>query len=69
MASEKEARAYSKLVAPVSGIVTEKNLELGSMALPGVWALVVEDDQSFLVECYVDGALSSQLQVGVAALG
>lgn len=68
MASEKEARTYSKLVAPVSGIVTEKNLELGSMALPGVWALVVEDDQSFLVECYVDGALSSQLQVGGAAL-
>ena len=68
MASEKEARAYSKLVAPVSGIVTEKNLELGSMALPGVWALVVEDDQSFLVECYVDGALSSQLQAGGAAL-
>lgn len=38
------------------------------MALPGIWAVVVEDNSSFLVECYVDGVLSSQIQTGLEVI-
>lgn len=63
-----EVNGYSRLIAPVSGVVTEKNMEKGTMALPGIWAVVVEDNSSFLVECYVDGVLSSQIQTGLEVI-
>ncbi|HWR39794.1 MAG TPA: efflux RND transporter periplasmic adaptor subunit [Patescibacteria group bacterium] len=67
-ATVKEVRTYSRMLAPVSGVVTEKNLELGSMALPGIWAIVVEDDRSFFVECYVEGSLAGKIWQGQAVL-
>ena len=47
-------------MAPTSGIVTEKKIELGSMAVPGVPLLTVEDTDAFELEIHVDESLSGK---------
>lgn len=62
-----EAKAGSRLVAPVSGVVTEKNLEIGNMVQAGVPVVTVEDNRAFLVECYVAAGSVDKVQPGMAA--
>jgi RND family efflux transporter MFP subunit len=63
-----EARVYqgfSKIKAPVSGEVTGKQIEAGSMALPGVPLLIVEDTSLFRIEAPVDERLAGMLRKGM----
>jgi RND family efflux transporter MFP subunit len=55
---------FTRITAPTSGIVTEKKIEPGSMAVPGVPILTVEDNSSYRIEANVDERLSGKLKIG-----
>lgn len=64
-----EARVYhgfTRIISPVSGVVTEKKIELGSMAVPGMALLTVEDNSAFRVEVNADEKLAVRLKAGMA---
>jgi RND family efflux transporter MFP subunit len=56
---------FTKIKAPFSGIVTQKKIEVGNMAVPGTPLMVLEDDSTFRLEAYVDEILSEKLRVGM----
>jgi len=63
-----EARVYhgfTKIVAPFQGVVTEKKIDPGSMALPGAPLLVIEDNSSYRVETNLDESISGTLKTGM----
>lgn len=63
-----EARVYygfTKLVSPISGVVTEKKIDAGSMAVPGIPLLTVEDSSSFRLDLNVDESLSGKIKTGM----
>lgn len=45
---------YTKVTSPVTGIVSEKRTDTGSMAAPGSPLMVVEDDSAYTMEVNVD---------------
>jgi len=64
-----EARVYqgfTRITSPVSGVVTEKKIESGSMAVPGMPLLTVEDNSAFRVEVNADEKLAGRLSAGMA---
>lgn len=67
-ASLAEARAYydfTQLVAPTAGIITAKKIDTGSMAVPGVPLLVLEDDSSYTLESDVDESVAGKIFLGM----
>ncbi len=58
---------FSRVVSPVSGIVTEKKIDLGSMAVPGNPIMTVEDNSSYRVEINADERLSGRISQGTSA--
>ncbi len=58
-------RGFSRILAPGPGIVIEKKIDLGSMAVPGAPLLVVEDTSSYRVETTPDESMSGKLQIGM----
>ncbi|TFG76157.1 MAG: efflux RND transporter periplasmic adaptor subunit [Thermodesulfobacteriales bacterium] len=58
---------FTRIKSPISGIVTEKNIEIGNTAVPGIPLLKVEDNSSFRLEVMVDEQLLEKLQVGMPA--
>ncbi len=56
---------FTRISAPTSGVVTEKKIELGSMAVPGIPILTVEDNSYFRIEANVDERLSGKLKIGM----
>jgi RND family efflux transporter MFP subunit len=56
---------FTKITAPISGIVTQKNIEVGNMAAPGMPLIILEDDSSFRLDAYVDEMLSEKLRAGM----
>ena len=66
-----EAKIYlgfTSIVSPVKGIVTEKKIEVGGMAVPGMPLLTVENTTAFHAEVTVDEGLSGKLRVGAPVL-
>lgn len=66
-----EAKIYlgfTSIVSPVKGIVTEKKIEVGGMAVPGMPLLTVENTAAFHAEVTVDEGLSGKLRVGAPVL-
>ncbi len=61
----KVSHEFTKIKAPVSGVVTEKKVEVGSMAVPGIPLFTVEDNSSFKLELNVDESLSEKLKIGL----
>jgi RND family efflux transporter MFP subunit len=57
-------QGYAHVKAPFAGVVTGKKIDPGSMAMPGMQLLTVEDTSGFLVEAPVDEKLSAQLRAG-----
>ncbi len=56
-ANLEEARVYhgfTQVRAPISGIVTEKKIETGSMATPGMPLYTIEDTSQFKIEAALD---------------
>lgn len=58
---------YASLVAPFDGVVTQRWLDPGDLASPGVPVLAVVDDSSFRVEAEVAETIATALRVGVEA--
>jgi RND family efflux transporter MFP subunit len=56
---------FTKIKAPVSGIVTGKEAEVGSMAVPGRVLLRVEDNSSFKIDVNVDEKMIGKLEPGM----
>ena len=56
--------SYTKVTAPFSGVVTEKRTDVGSMAVPGVPLLVLEDRGRYRLEAAVPEVYLSRLSVG-----
>ena len=60
-------RGFTRVTSPVAGIVTERKVELGSMAIPGVPLMIVEDNSAYRVDINVDERLMSRLRPGMEA--
>jgi membrane fusion protein, multidrug efflux system len=57
-------RGYSVLAAPFSGVVTEKRVEPGSLAMPGQPLLVLEQGGDFRLEATVEEARIAAIKLG-----
>jgi RND family efflux transporter MFP subunit len=60
----KVQRGFTVITSPEAGTVTEKKIDVGSMASPGVPLMVVESGKGFHIEAYVDEALSADIRPG-----
>ncbi len=58
------ALSYTTVTAPFSGIVTEKRIDAGSMAVPGVPIVMMEDARRYRIEASVPETLLPLLKVG-----
>jgi len=56
--------SYTKVTAPFAGVVTEKKGDAGSMAVPGVPLLTLEDTRRYRLEAAVPETHLSRLSVG-----
>ena len=66
-----EAKIYlgfTQVKSPVKGRVTEKKIEVGSMAVPGMPLLTLEDIAAFHAEVTIDESLSGKLRTGMPVL-
>lgn len=59
--------SYANLVAPFSGTVTQKNIDEGSIAGPGMPLLVIENQHSFQVRAFVPEGEVGKLKSGMSA--
>lgn len=62
-----EAKVYldfTKINSPIKGLVTEKKIQVGSMAAPGMPLLTVENTALYNAEVTVDESLSGKLKAG-----
>ena len=57
--------SFSKVTAPVSGRVTEKRIEAGSMASPGMPLLVIESGGGSYIEASIDAGLGNKVKTGM----
>ena len=67
-ASLKEAQAYydfTQVIAPTAGVITAKKIDIGSMAVPGVALLVLEDDSAYTLEADVDESMAGKILLGM----
>lgn len=65
LAEAQVQHGFTRITAPTSGVITEKKIELGSMAVPGAPLLTIEDNSYFRIEANVDERLSGKLKVGM----
>ncbi|MHB8883300.1 MAG: efflux RND transporter periplasmic adaptor subunit [Thermodesulfovibrionales bacterium] len=65
LSEAKVYQGFSQVRSPVSGIVTEKKAEPGSMAVPGMPLVTVEDNSSYRLEVHVDEKISGRLRTGM----
>jgi len=56
--------SYAVLTAPFDGVVTEKLIEPGNLASPGVPLMTVEDTRGFRLETRVDASRAAEVNVG-----
>lgn len=57
-------RGFSRVRAPISGVITEKKIDPGNLALPGMPLLTIEDQTQLKVEAYVNERLAPKLKKG-----
>jgi RND family efflux transporter MFP subunit len=58
-------QGYARVRAPFAGVVTGKKIDTGSMAVPGMHLLTVEDTSAFLVEAAMDERLAAHIKPGI----
>ncbi len=67
-ASLVEAQAYyafTQIVAPTTGVITAKKVDVGSMAVPGVTLLVLEDNSAYTLEADIDESIAGKIGLGM----
>lgn len=57
-------RGFTRIRAPHEGVITEKRIEQGSMAVPGVPLLVLEDTSLFKVDANINERLLGKVRIG-----
>ncbi len=55
---------YSRITAPVSGVVVKKFAEAGSTAAPGVPLLAIEDNSQYRLEAAVEESKAKNVRIG-----
>jgi RND family efflux transporter MFP subunit len=65
LAEAKVTLGFTRVTSPFAGQVTEKKIDVGSMAVPGMPLLTVEDASGFNAEISVDEQLAGRITVGV----
>ncbi len=55
---------YTKIVAPISGVVTAKSADLGSTVFPGQPLLTVEDEGSYQLDLAIPQSLGGKVKPG-----
>ena len=68
VAMAQEAKTYlsfTRVTAPVSGRVTEKRIDAGSMVSPGVPLLVIEGGGGSYIEASIDAGLGDKVKTGM----
>jgi RND family efflux transporter MFP subunit len=60
------AKGFAHITAPHDGVVTEKKIEPGSMAVPGAPLLTLEDTSSYRIDAYVNEGMLGKLKRGTA---
>ena len=58
------AGSYATLTAPFDGVITERSVDPGSMASPGVGLLTMEDSTALRLEVSLDEARARQIVIG-----
>jgi membrane fusion protein, multidrug efflux system len=61
------ALGYSKLAAPIDGVITARHAEPGTMAMPGLPLLAIEDDGSYELDVAVEESRAARVTVGQKA--
>jgi len=56
---------FARITSPIDGVVTDRRIDPGSMASPGVVLLTVEDTSGFSVETQADERLAGRVVVGM----
>jgi RND family efflux transporter MFP subunit len=67
LAEARISQSFTRITAPSSGTVTEKRIEAGSMAVPGVPLLTVEGNSGYRLEVNADERLAGTLKKGMEA--
>ncbi len=65
LAEAKVYHGFTRITSPISGIVTGKKIDVGSMAVPGVPLLTIEDASSFRIDLNVDEGMTGRLRTGM----
>ena len=74
LAEAKVLQGYKKILSPVEGIVTERFIDPGTMAMPGMRLLTIEDTSRYHLEAEIAESLAGQItpgmdvEVGISAL-
>jgi RND family efflux transporter MFP subunit len=66
LAEAKVFRGYKEIRSPVDGIVTGKFIDPGTMAMPGMRLLTIEDTSRYRLKADIDESLSGQITPGMA---
>lgn len=69
-ATKAEAEVYldfARITSPVSGVVTKKDIDAGSMASPGVSLITIEDTSSYRIDINIDERLAGTIGPGMRA--
>jgi multidrug efflux pump subunit AcrA (membrane-fusion protein) len=64
IANTKVVEGYSRIVAPVSGVIVKKFAETGAIASPGTPLLSIEDNSQYRLEAAVEESRSKLVHVG-----
>ncbi len=57
-------QSYSRVTAPISGIVVEKNIDLGSMAAPGQPLLTIETPSNLELVANINESMIDKVKIG-----
>ncbi len=67
LAEAQTYQGFSRITAPISGVVSSKKIDTGSMAVPGAPFFIIEGTDSYHVEVAVDEGLSGKIKAGMLA--
>jgi len=67
LAEAKVFQGFKEIISPVDGVVTGKFIDPGTMAMPGMKLLTIEDTSSYRLEAEIDESLVGQITPGLDA--
>jgi multidrug efflux system membrane fusion protein len=64
LASTQVMQGYAKIAAPISGVVTVKHADVGSLAAPGTPLLTLEDSRRYWLEVAIPDSQAARIHLG-----